>query len=204
VPAELVVLTEGYADERVASTVVLVHDGDLIAIVDPGMVASRAAILDPLAAAGVRVEDVTDVVFSHHHPDHTLNAALFPAARFHDHQAIYVDDVWDDRPAEGYQLSPSVRLLETPGHTPQDITTAVTTDDGLVVCTHLWWSAAGPLEDPFAPDADVLRASRERVLALDPVLVVPGHGAAFAPGPSTPVGEPRPRHGTLRRPPRDT
>jgi len=24
--------------------------------------------------------DVTDVVFSHHHPDHTVNAALFPAA----------------------------------------------------------------------------------------------------------------------------
>jgi glyoxylase-like metal-dependent hydrolase (beta-lactamase superfamily II) len=27
---------------------------------------------------------VTDVVFSHHHLDHTVNAALFPAARIHD------------------------------------------------------------------------------------------------------------------------
>jgi glyoxylase-like metal-dependent hydrolase (beta-lactamase superfamily II) len=63
----------------------------------------------------------------------------------------------------------------------------VQTDDGLVVCTHLWWTADGPAEDPFAPDLEVLRASRERVLGLAPVLVVPGHGPAFAPGPSTPV-----------------
>ena len=186
-PARLDVLVEGYAGDRVGSSVALVRDGDAVVVVDPGMVASRAAILDPLSRHGVGPEQVTDVVFSHHHPDHTLNAALFPRARFHDHWAIYQDDVWDDRPAEGFRLGESTWLLETPGHTPQDITTAVQTTDGLVVCTHLWWTADGPAEDPYAPDLDVLRASRERVLALAPALVVPGHGPAFAPGPSTPV-----------------
>jgi glyoxylase-like metal-dependent hydrolase (beta-lactamase superfamily II) len=185
--ARLDVLAEGYADDRVASSVVLVRDGDAVVVVDPGMVASRSVILDPLAGLGVPVESVTDVVFSHHHPDHTLNAALFPSARFHDHQAIYTDDVWDDREAEGFHLSESVWLLETPGHTPQDITTAVQTEAGLVLCTHLWWSSEGPLEDPYAPDAGVLRASRERVLALAPALVVPGHGPAFVPDAGTPV-----------------
>ncbi len=185
--ARLDVLAEGYADDRVASSVVLVRDGDAVVVVDPGMVASRSVILGPLAALGVAPESVTDVVFSHHHPDHTLNAALFPAAHFHDHQAIYTDDVWDDREAEGFHLAESVWLLETPGHTPQDITTAVMTEAGLVVCTHLWWSSAGPLEDPYAPDADVLRASRARVLGLAPVLVVPGHGPAFVPDTTTPL-----------------
>jgi glyoxylase-like metal-dependent hydrolase (beta-lactamase superfamily II) len=187
VPASLEVLAEGYADERVASSVVLVRDGDAVVVVDPGMVSSRSVILDPLGRLGVGVGDVTDVVFSHHHPDHTLNAALFPAARFHDHQAIYLDDIWDDRPAEGFHLAPSVWLIETPGHTPQDISTVVETERGLVVCTHLWWSAEGPADDPYAPDRDLLRASRERVLALAPALVVPGHGAPFVPGPSTPL-----------------
>jgi glyoxylase-like metal-dependent hydrolase (beta-lactamase superfamily II) len=44
-------------------------------------------------------------VFSHHHPDHTLNAALSPAARFHDHWAVYHHDLWTDRRAEGVALS---------------------------------------------------------------------------------------------------
>jgi glyoxylase-like metal-dependent hydrolase (beta-lactamase superfamily II) len=55
----------------------------------------------------------------------------------------------------------------------------------VVVLTHLWWTDQGPLEDPYAPDPDALRAQRERVLALAD-LVVPGHGPAFTPGPSTP------------------
>jgi len=179
--AEITVLNNGYVGNRVASTVTLVRDGAAVVVVDPGMVASRQTILDPLAAAGVAVDDVTDVIFSHHHPDHTLNAALFPKARFHDHWAIYQDDVWDDREADGYVLSPSIRLMATPGHTPEDISTLVVTDDGLVVLTHLWWHADGPADDPLAVDNDLLHANRERVLALNPVQIIPGHGAPFAP-----------------------
>jgi glyoxylase-like metal-dependent hydrolase (beta-lactamase superfamily II) len=83
-------------------------------------------------------------------------------------------------------VSPNVRLIETPGHTPQDVSTLVTTDGGLVVCTHLWWHAAGPAEDPRATDQAALRRGRERVLALAPVTVVPGHGPAFSPDAGTP------------------
>jgi len=179
--ARLDVLAEGYADDRVASTVVLVRDGDAVIVVDPGMVASRNLILDPLAALGVDPRQVTDVVFSHHHPDHTLNAALFTEARFHDHWAIYRDDVWTDREADGFELGPSVRLKATPGHTAEDITTLVETDGGLVACTHLWWSEAGPDIDPLAADQQLLEASRAELLALRPLLVVPGHGSPFRP-----------------------
>jgi glyoxylase-like metal-dependent hydrolase (beta-lactamase superfamily II) len=175
------ILTCGYAGERVAGTVSLIHEGDLVAVVDPGMVADRRLILDPLAELGHGVQDVTDVVFSHHHPDHTLNAALFPAARFHDHWAIYSGDMWEDRDAEGFHLSPSVRLMRTPGHTAEDITTLADTATGLVAATHLWWTSEGPDEDPLAEDMNALRASRERVLALRPGLIVPGHGAPFMP-----------------------
>lgn len=179
--ARLDVLATGYANERVASTVVLVRDGDAVIVVDPGMVKTRAEILDPLARLGVRPHEVTDVVFSHHHPDHTLNAALFLNARFHDHWAIYSGDEWTDRPADGAALSPSVRLKTTPGHTMEDVTTLVETADGLTACTHLWWSAEGPDVDPLAADQELLERSRAELLALKPVLVVPGHGAPFDP-----------------------
>ena len=182
VTARLDVLTDGYADDRVASTVVLVRDGDAVIIVDPGMVASRGAILDPLRALLVEPEQVTDVVFSHHHPDHTLNAALFANARFHDHWAIYRDDTWEDREADGFKVSPSVTLRATPGHTAEDVTTLVETAEGLVACTHLWWTADGPEIDPLATDQALLEQSRAAVLALGPALIVPAHGPAFVPG----------------------
>ena len=48
------ILFEGYVGNRVAGTVSLVRDGDVVAIVDPGMVPDRTAILGPLAALEVR------------------------------------------------------------------------------------------------------------------------------------------------------
>jgi len=185
--AQVHILTVGYATDRVASTVTLIDDDGHLTIVDPGMVSSRATILDPLMALGFTVDDVADVVFSHHHPDHTLNAALFTQARFHDHWAIYRDDIWTDSAAEGRVISPHVSLIATPGHTHEDISTLVETADGPVVFTHAWWTAQGPAIDPLAADQDAVTASRRRILALSPSLVVPGHGPGFRPDESTPV-----------------
>ena len=179
--ARLDVLCAGYAADRVASTVVLIRDEGAVIVVDPGMVADRRQILDPLARLGVDPAVVTDVVLSHHHPDHTLNAALFERARVHDFWAIYQGDTWTDRPADGFALSPSARLMATPGHTAQDITTLADTGDGLAACTHLWWSREGPQIDPLAEDQDLLERSRARLLELTPALIVPGHGAPFRP-----------------------
>jgi glyoxylase-like metal-dependent hydrolase (beta-lactamase superfamily II) len=178
------VVHEGYVrqaedGQHVGSTVGLVRDGDLILVVDPGLVADRSALLASLGRLGVRPEDVTDVVVSHHHPDHTVNIALFPHARVHDHWAVYEGDLWTSRDAHGLELSPSVRLLRTPGHTPEDISTLVGTADGVLAFTHAWWRPDGPVADPYAPDADVLAASRRLLLRVADT-IVPGHGPAFA------------------------
>ena len=184
--ARLDVLVEGYVRmPHVAGTVTLLRDEDRVVVVDPGMVADRELLLGPLRALGVQPEDVTDVVLSHHHLDHTLNVALFPVVPVHDVQSVLHGDVFTRRDADGAQLTPSIRLLATPGHTPQDLTTLVGTPDGVVALTHLWWTGEGPAEDPYATDRELLRAQRERALALAD-LVVPGHGAPFRPDASTP------------------
>jgi glyoxylase-like metal-dependent hydrolase (beta-lactamase superfamily II) len=183
--ARVVVLFQGYRNGRVASTVTYIRDGDVRVIVDPGMVPSHEQILGPLSALGESPEAITDVVFSHHHPAHMLNAALFPNARYHDDRAIYYGDTWANRPAEGFLVSPSIRLVTTPAHTPQDVTTLVGSDGGIVACTHLWWDAQGPPDEPLAPDPDALHAGRARILRLA-TLIIPGHGAPFIPSPSTP------------------
>jgi glyoxylase-like metal-dependent hydrolase (beta-lactamase superfamily II) len=169
----------------VVSTCSLIRSDDRLIVVDPGMARRQADILEPLAELGVEPAAVTDVVLSHHHPDHTMNVALFPGAAVHDHWAIYRGADWEDSDAEGRELTASVHLIRVPGHTAQDIATVVGTAEGIVVCTHLWWSESGPADDPFATDLAALHASRARVLALAD-LVVPGHGRPFAPGSGTP------------------
>ena len=104
--ARLDVLVEGYARRpHVAGTVSLVRDADRVVVVDPGMVADRDLILRPLRELGVRPEDVTDVVVSHHHLDHTVNVALFPVVPVHDFQSVIEGDVFTRRPADGFQLT---------------------------------------------------------------------------------------------------
>jgi glyoxylase-like metal-dependent hydrolase (beta-lactamase superfamily II) len=186
--AEYGVLFNGYVRSevnRVGSTVTFAREGGTVVVIDPGLVPSQRSILEPLAALGIEAAEVTDVVLSHHHPDHTLNAALFPHASVHDFWARYRGDLWDSRDAEGAALSPSIRLIKTPGHSREDITTLIGTDKGVVACTHLWWSAAGPADDPYAPDPAILRANRARVLEVAS-LIIPGHGEPFVPDDQTP------------------
>jgi len=97
----LVVGSVDTSSGRVESTISLVRDGSTTMVIDPGMVHDRRQILEPLEALAVDPNDVTDIVFSHHHPDHTLNAALFLNARVHDHWAVYYRDTFTRRPAEG-------------------------------------------------------------------------------------------------------
>jgi glyoxylase-like metal-dependent hydrolase (beta-lactamase superfamily II) len=188
--AYLRVLHEGYAredtgGERVGGTVTLITDGEHVIVVDPGMVSSRAALLDALAGQGHAPQDVTDIVFSHHHPDHTVNAALFPSALIHDHWATYDGDLWIGRDPGDFELSPSVRLIATPGHTNEDITTLTATPDDVYACTHAWWGPDGPAVDPLGASQSALVASRQRILAAASV-IVPGHGPAFRPDERTP------------------
>lgn len=150
--ARVDVLSEGYVGDRVAGTVVLIREEDAIIVVDPGMVARRDLILEPLHRHGIDEDDVTDIIFSHHHPDHTLNAALFRHARVHDVWAIYHDDVWDER-TDSFEGAPSLTLLDTPGHTPR-------TSRRSSRPTRDWSSAptsGGPVADPWSTPSRATR-----------------------------------------------
>ena len=174
-------LHAGYIREgdRVGSSVVLVRDGEALIVADPGMVASRRAILDPLGALGVGPEAVSHVFLSHHHPDHTMNIALFPNAEVVDFWARYRDDLWLDHDGDGYAISEHAQLWLTPGHTEEDASLIVKADDATYAMTHLWWRPdRTPVVDPVASDQAALERARERVLAVADV-VIPGHGEAF-------------------------
>jgi glyoxylase-like metal-dependent hydrolase (beta-lactamase superfamily II) len=172
----------GYIREsgsRVGSSVTFIRDGDALIVADPGLVANRGLIVDPLAALGVLPEAVTHVFLSHHHPDHTVNIALFPNAEVIDFWARYRDDLWLDHGGDGWRMTPGTQLWLTPGHSEEDASLIVEADDGVYALTHLWWRTdRTPAVDPYAPDQAILDFHRERVLEVADV-VIPGHGEAF-------------------------
>ena len=172
-------LHAGYTGERTASSITLVRDGDALIVTDPGMVANRSRILDPIAELDVAPGDVTHVFLSHHHPDHTMNAGLFPNAEVIDFWARYRDDLWLDHDGDGWQMTDHARLWLTPGHTEEDASLIVEADDGIYALTHLWWRTdRTPEIDPHAPDQAVLEMQRRRVLDVADI-VIPGHGKPF-------------------------
>ena len=185
------VLVEGYAKavegrsfmpwetddgaRRVAGTVVLIRGDNVTIVSDPGMVTDRALILDALKKEGVSPADVTHVFISHHHPDHTVNIALFPNAELVDFWGRYKGDLWEDH-EDGYAIAPGIRVLRTPGHTEEDASLAVETQQGTYVLTHLWAFADITLgEDPLAWNQEMLDEQRKKILQIAD-WIIPGHG----------------------------
>lgn len=178
--ASVHLLHAGYArSPSVGSSITYVDDGDVRIVMDPGMVAARGLILDPLAELGVSPESITHVVLSHHHPDHTMNIALFPNAWVIDFWARYKDDQWLGHGGDGWAVGPSSTMWLTPGHTDEDLSLIVEAEGGVHAMTHLWWREdRTPEVDPYASQPDALLANRARVLEVADV-VIPGHGPAF-------------------------
>lgn len=123
----------------VASAMGVIKGLSAVVFVDPGFITDRSLIVDALQGVRVRPQDVTHVFISHHHPDHTINAALFPNATVVDFWATYKGDVWEDH-ADGYEIDQGIEVVRTPGHTDEDASLVVDTNLGKVVFTHVWWN----------------------------------------------------------------
>lgn len=170
----------------VASTIGLVKGKGVIVVVDPGFIADTSLLLNALQKSQVNREQATHVFISHHHPDHTINAAFFPNATVVDFWATYKGDMWEDH-GDNYAIAPGVTVLRTPGHTNEDASLVVETNQGTVVFTHVWWflydgalvpRGLFPPVDPIAENQEKLNTSRSRVRDIADC-IVPGHGQPF-------------------------
>ena len=147
-----------------------IQSGQTVIFIDP--FAKTIGLTPPRGEAHI-------VLVSHHHPDHTVNIALFPNAEVVDFWARYRDDLWLDHDGDGYALSPRTRLWLTPGHTEEDASLIIEADDATYALTHLWWKGdRTPVIDPLAWDQGAIERGRERVLTAADI-VIPGHGEAF-------------------------
>ncbi len=167
---------EGHA--RYRPNIVLVRAEGYAIVVDPGTVDKQDEIATALGAAGLQTSDVTHVVHSHHHIDHTRNAGMFPD--------VPVVDAWATWSGTDYAkneiaLPRDIRVAPTPGHTYDSLTMYVTTGAALVaICGDVFWWENDSQSDVYAEDRAALLRSRAEVLATAD-LVIPGHGPQFAP-----------------------
>ncbi len=182
--ASVDILVTGYVREAtggegVQGTISLVRSGDVVIVVDPGMLRDRTDLVAALQQHQLGVDDVSHVFLTHHHVDHTRNVGMFPRAVVVDNESTYAGDVWGEHSGDGHLLADDVTILQTPGHSTECASLLVVTASQRVVLTHAWWfSDMTPVQDPLAADQGALEVSRRRILDLADV-VVPGHGAPF-------------------------
>jgi len=177
--AKVKILLEGYVSAESGghscSTVTLVQDDGLNIVVDPGTLRNQKLLVDALKKEGLEIDDIDVVYITHSHMDHYRNIGMFPHAKSLDYWGWWIEDV-----AEDYtDPSQNIKMINTPGHSTDGTTLLVETREGTVaICGDVFWKENHPDKDPYAIDAEKLKESRKKVLALAD-FIIPGHGGMF-------------------------
>lgn len=185
--AEVKILIPGYttADaksavpddiERSCATVSLILDGDIKMVVDPGVLEDQKLLVDALKREGLKISDITHVGLTHSHPDHYINAGMFPEAKFVEFFGVWHRNTVVDREEN---FSKNIKIIETPGHDRTGITFLVETEKGRVaVAGDVFWKENFPEDDPYADDLAKLKESRAKLLKIADY-IVPGHANIY-------------------------
>ena len=121
------------------STIVLLRGHGRVALVDVGTFGMRNLLIAGLERRGLKPADVTDVILTHSHHDHSINWVLFPHARIvigAVELAWSVEEPWGETPVPelyveklqqwpttarvdaGAEVLPGMIAHLAPGHTP--------------------------------------------------------------------------------------
>jgi len=203
------IIVQGYPGKAVChgglgwSTIALLRGGGRIALVDVGSFNIRAPLIERLAQRGVRPEQVTDVLLTHSHWDHSINWVLFGnagvaiGARELDWSLgekwgetavpeLYVRELQASprlrQIRAGDAVLPGLHAFDAPGHTPGHLIFVLTGREHDVIFTGDAAKNRAELISRTADmtyDASVSRASIERIWELwrrrPGTILVPGH-----------------------------
>lgn len=187
-PAEVKILIEGDSnadtvaeagEEKTQPTITLVRDGDIIMVVDPGILDSQQVLIDALEHENLTIDDVNYVFITHSHIDHYRNVGMFPSAKVLEYYGL-----WHNQTVENWSenFSPNIQVLHTPGHDYTGLTLLVTTKEGVIaICGDVFWRENYPYDphdDAYASNPDKLRESRQTILRMAD-WIIPGHGKMY-------------------------
>lgn len=156
------ILVHGYPGRSVChgslgwSTIVLLRGHGKVALIDVGAFNIRQILQAKLHELSLRPEDITDVILTHSHYDHSINWTMFAGANIHISSSeldwslkapwgktpvpeLYVKELatWQtlNRIAGGTQVLPGLKAYDAPGHTPGHLVFVLTGHDRDIVFT---------------------------------------------------------------------
>ncbi len=186
--------------------IVSTEEGLLLVDTGTGLGRTTGRIFEAIEALGYRPRDVHDIVLTHYDADHVGGLAAIKArtgarVAIHEFDApvvmkkeppgarvpllVRVIYRWFQRPVTPDRLLKDgdvvggLRVVHVPGHTPGSI--ALIREDGAVFSGDALLADEDgnvlPPDPRLAEDADLAAASAERIMALHPRPLLPGHGA---------------------------
>lgn len=179
--SQVKILIEGYlsADSggKTCPTITLVRDNHLNIIVDPGTTPTADTIIEALAKEGLTPDDINIVFLTHSHYDHFKNISIFSKAKLLDYWGLWDNDKLESAPED---LTSDIKIIKTPGHSEDNVTMLVKTEQGTVaICGDVYFKENLPEVDPYASDGAALARSRE-LIKSSADFIIPGHGQMFA------------------------
>ena len=203
------IIVHGYPGKSVCngalgwSTIALLRGAGHVVLVDAGSFGMRRLLIDGLARHGLEPADVTDLLLTHSHWDHSVNWTLVSHARIHIGRTelgwslgepwgatpvpeLYVRELdrWPtvDRVDDGGEVLPGITAHLAPGHTPGCLVFVVRGGERDVIFTGDAVKNRAELvsrDTDMTYDAAVSRASIEMIWRLWQTkpgsILVPGH-----------------------------
>jgi N-acyl homoserine lactone hydrolase len=203
------VLIQGFPGKAVChgglgwSTIALLRSATHRILIDVGSFGMRKPFAKQLKAAGIAPEDITDVVLTHAHYDHSVNFVLFENARvwigadelawaaaqpprFDPLPELYVRALDSEqrvrRVSDGEEFLPGITAMLAPGHTPGSLIFHLTANEVPVIFTG---DAAKNRAELISREVDasidpaISAASIDKIWSLwrkvPGTLVIPGH-----------------------------
>jgi len=160
--------------------------GPISLIVDTGLPQDKDLIIKSLYAENLTPEEIKWVICTHGHSDHIGNNNLFPQADFivgFDYGSNDLYTLHDFASGAPLELGEGLTVIPTPGHSGQDVSVLVKSDN-------LLWAITGDL---FESEQDLTEENLWKNQSMFPELqkqsrahilqladrIIPGHGAAF-------------------------